>query len=162
MSRRAFTVDEANGLIPRLESVFEALERKRCEAQESHDRAQVLELLWGDRLREIGNPDHAEGIMVRAALVASVREIERMIQEEIVERGLRFPAGGLERGLVDFPTTLDGRWVYLCWQRGEPTLHAWHEVGAGFSGRQPITSEHRLRMGREDEPGGVDDSALDF
>ena len=162
MARRAFTVDEAEALVPRLETVFESLERKRREAQQSHDRAQVLELLWGDRLGEIGNPDHAEGIMVRAALVAAVREIERTIREEIVERGLRFPAGGLEMGLVDFPTTWEGRWVYLCWRRGEPALAAWHEIGAGFSGRQPITPEHRRRMGREDDPAEVDDSGLDF
>lgn len=43
-----------------------------------------------------------------------------------------------ERGLIDFPSLHEGREVYLCWQRGEDTIQAWHEVNAGFSGRQEV------------------------
>jgi hypothetical protein len=32
----------------------------------------------------------------------------------------------------------DGRIVYLCWQLGEPEISWWHELEAGFSGRQPL------------------------
>jgi hypothetical protein len=41
--------------------------------------------------------------------------------------------------------------VYLCWQRGEPELLAWHEVDRGFRGRRSITPEQAARMGREGE-----------
>ncbi|HMQ04040.1 MAG TPA: DUF2203 domain-containing protein [Pyrinomonadaceae bacterium] len=43
------------------------------------------------------------------------------------------------QGLVDFPSMRDGRVVLLCWKLGEPEEIAWwHEVDAGFAGRQPI------------------------
>ncbi len=43
-----------------------------------------------------------------------------------------------ELGLVDFPARLDDRDVHLCWQHGEPAVAHWHEVDAGFAGRQPL------------------------
>ena len=43
-----------------------------------------------------------------------------------------------ERGLVDFPTLWEGREVYLCWLIGETKIQFWHEVDAGFGGRQPL------------------------
>jgi len=43
-------------------------------------------------------------------------------------------------GLLDFPALKDEREVYLCWQYGEDDIAFWHEVEAGFAGRQPIES----------------------
>jgi len=43
------------------------------------------------------------------------------------------------RGLIDFPSMRDSRVVLLCWQLGEPErIEWWHEVEAGFAGRQPL------------------------
>ena len=44
----------------------------------------------------------------------------------------------LDRGMVDFRTLRDGRVVYLCWLRDEPTIMFWHELEAGFLGRQRL------------------------
>jgi len=41
-------------------------------------------------------------------------------------------------GLLDFPALKDGREVYLCWQYGEGEIAFWHEIEAGFAGRQSI------------------------
>jgi hypothetical protein len=41
-------------------------------------------------------------------------------------------------GLLDFSALKDGREVYLCWQHGEDEIAYWHEVDAGYAGRQPI------------------------
>lgn len=41
-------------------------------------------------------------------------------------------------GLVDFRALRDGREVYLCWKYGEESIRFWHELDAGFAGRQPI------------------------
>lgn len=43
-------------------------------------------------------------------------------------------------GLLDFSAIKDGREVYLCWQHGEGDIAYWHEVDAGYAGRQPIAS----------------------
>lgn len=41
-------------------------------------------------------------------------------------------------GLLDFSAQKDGREVCLCWQHGEGDIAFWHEVDAGYAGRQPI------------------------
>ena len=61
-----------------------------------------------------------------------------------------------------FPTTLDGRWVYLCWQSDEPNVAYWHEVSGGYAGRRRITAGQMQRLGRLDDPARHEDSALDF
>ena len=47
----------------------------------------------------------------------------------------------LSSGLIDFPALKDGRIVYLCWKYNEGAVQFWHEVEAGFAGRQPIDWE---------------------
>jgi Uncharacterized conserved protein (DUF2203) len=44
----------------------------------------------------------------------------------------------LERGLIDFPSLRDGAEVYLCWIDGEDDIAFWHELDAGYAGRQPL------------------------
>ena len=43
-----------------------------------------------------------------------------------------------DRGLVDFPSLRDGREVYLCWDDGEPDIGFWHELDAGYPGREEL------------------------
>ena len=44
----------------------------------------------------------------------------------------------LDAGLVDFPSTREGREVLLCWLLGEDEIGYWHGLEDGFAGRQPI------------------------
>jgi len=44
-------------------------------------------------------------------------------------------------GLIDFVALREGREVYLCWKYGEDSIQFWHEIEAGFSGRQFIDWE---------------------
>ena len=48
----------------------------------------------------------------------------------------------LDEGLVDFYALRGDRLVFLCWKHGEDQIAHWHEVGAGFPGRQPIDANH--------------------
>ena len=45
---------------------------------------------------------------------------------------------GFDPGLVDFPAEHEGRVICLCWQHGEPEVAHWHELDAGYAGRQPL------------------------
>ena len=45
---------------------------------------------------------------------------------------------GFEQGLVDFYGQLDGRDILWCWKLGEDAIGHWHEVEAGYGGRQPV------------------------
>lgn len=161
MSYRVFTVEEANRLVPVLEEAFEVIESARDRARRHHEKLQVLDALWGEEVRESENPDHEEFRAHRRALTDAVEAMESTVEEEILGRGLRFPSGGIQHGLVDFPTSFEGRWVYLCWERGDPELEHWHEVDGGYRGRRPVTPEHVRAMGRAD-PEELDDTRLDF
>jgi hypothetical protein len=49
----------------------------------------------------------------------------------------------VDRGLCDFPYMKGGRVVYLCWHLGEETIGYWHEIEAGFAGREPLDDSDR-------------------
>ena len=55
---------------------------------------------------------------------------------EFAERGIVLR--DLDRGLIDFPALRDGREVYLCWIDGEDDIAFWHELDAGYAGRQEL------------------------
>ena len=46
----------------------------------------------------------------------------------------------LDSGLVDFPALRGDHEVYLCWIDGEEAIAFWHELDAGYAGRQDIAS----------------------
>ena len=45
---------------------------------------------------------------------------------------------GIDLGLVDFPTTIDGELAYLCWSYGEDRIEFWHSPDGGYAGRRPL------------------------
>jgi hypothetical protein len=47
----------------------------------------------------------------------------------------------LSLGLIDFPALKNGRVIFLCWKYNEDIIQFWHEIEAGFAGRQPIDWE---------------------
>jgi hypothetical protein len=44
----------------------------------------------------------------------------------------------LDMGLLDFPHEREGRVVFLCWHPPEERVAFWHEIEAGYAGRQPL------------------------
>ena len=161
MNRKAFTVEEANALVPALNEVFREIRAHRHTIRDAAQKIEVLELLWGNAVRDASNPDYAEFVRLHQDVDRAMRGVQRVVEEGVVARGLRFPAGGVENGLVDFPTTYFGRWVYLCWHVGEREVRYWHELDTGFQGRQEITPADRKEMGTGDA-SQIDDSGLDF
>lgn len=159
-TQRAFTVTAANELIPWVESVFARLDGHRERWQKHSEQLQILEVLWGERVTSTDNPDHDEYLRHRRGLEETSRTVEGIVEQDLRARGVRLPAGGLEHGIVDFPSTYEGRWVYLCWCRGEPRISHWHELDTGFRGRQSVEAEHEIAMGHDDEL--PDDAALDM
>lgn len=155
LPNKAFTVEEANATVHLLENVFERMDGRRAALFAQHQKLQMLEVMWGEQIRKSENPDHAEFNELRATFDGSIDELYQFVTREIRDRGLRFPPGGLENGLIDFPTTYEGRWVFLCWQRGEPQVSYWHEIEAGFRGRQEIAAEHVIAMGKDDADFGL-------
>ena len=146
---RIFTVEEANCLVGEMEAVIAEIEHLRSQLEQHSRGLGILDVLWGPKVLETENPDHSEFEKHRAAVDRIIVRIEGLVRNDILARGIRFPTGGIEHGLLDFPTTLDDRVVYLCWKRGESQVSHWHEINGGFAGRQPLTREHAVRMGGE-------------
>ena len=162
MTRHAFTVDEANGMLPDVRATLQEVGELRNAGRISMDKLAILDALWGDLVSQPENPDHKEHAEHRSFLSEVARTIEELIHQQLNGRGIRLPNGGLDHGLLDFPTTLDGRWVYLCWRSDEAEVAHWHELDGGYSGRRLLTVVQRQRMGLQDDPARLDDSALDF
>ena len=55
---------------------------------------------------------------------------------ELEDLGVEFK--GIDLGLVDFPTTVDGELAYLCWRYGEDRIEYWHTLDGGYAGRLPL------------------------
>ena len=95
------------------------------------------------------------GVMVDVAASARRRaERDKAVQEardalaEIDSIGVQVK--DLDRGLLDFPSLLDGQTVLLCWKLGEAAIEHWHTLEAGYEGRQPI--DERFRGSKRDRP----------
>ena len=55
---------------------------------------------------------------------------------ELEDLGVEFK--GIDLGLVDFPTMMDGELAYLCWSYGEDRIGFWHSPDGGYAGRRPL------------------------
>jgi hypothetical protein len=133
--KKYFTVAEANATLPLVRAIVRditTLARDLKERQERLARVQV------------SGPGHV-GEAYREELQQVQAEFERdqeRMQEYVRElRSLGVELKDFVTGLIDFPCRLEGREVYLCWRLGEPEVAYWHELDAGFVGRQKLLAD---------------------
>jgi len=120
---RYFTIEQANLAIV----VIRPLMREALEI-----RSRILSMqeeVWPVIEKALGNGGN------RAASVAAY-EFEHLddLVHQIQAAGAMIK--DINTGLVDFLGQRDGRDVYLCWKYGEDRVEYWHEIEAGFAGRQ--------------------------
>lgn len=144
---KTFTLDEAQSLLPVLESLLKrAFEGKRA-AQEIESRlaelARRIYLAGGMRV------DTNQAGKQRAELEAHQQRVRESIAE-IDSIGVQVK--DVEAGLLDFPCRLDDQVVLLCWRMGEPTIEHWHTIEDGFKGRQPVDERFRRRSAQGGRP----------
>ena len=133
---RLFTLREALELLPHVQAwLDEALAAKNSIEEieaDLHGLAAHITMSGGVEIdpvavvkKKVGRLRHIEAAQ---AAVKSIEETGCILKD-------------LDRGLLDFPALLDGKEVYLCWQRGEPTIQFWHRIEDGFAGRRRIGAE---------------------
>jgi len=120
-----FTVEQANAALeiirPLVEQILEI--RQAILARQPQ--------VWPVLQNALGNGGNKD-----ASLVAEeFGRLQRLVQQ-VQDSGAVLK--DINLGLVDFPALRDGRQVYLCWQYGEERVQYWHEVDAGYAGRQKI------------------------
>jgi hypothetical protein len=142
---KLFTVEQANAVLPLIRAITADLVQLSREVTERRER------LW---LLQSNRPANARDAYYREELLQIEEELEKDTArlheyvEELRALGTE-PKNGAE-GLVDFPTLVEGRLAYLCWKFGEPEVLYWHELEAGFRGRQSLTAESAAG---DDAPG---------
>jgi hypothetical protein len=142
---KIFTLDQANAMLPLVRAIVRDLADLSRDVLDRRERLAFLlagreadaKDLYRDELSQIEQELHKDN--------DRLREYVRELQELGVE-----PKNGPE-GLVDFRCVMDGRVVYLCWKYGEPEIGFWHELDAGFAGRQKLPEA--LRMDRASSTG---------
>ena len=71
------------------------------------------------------------------SIESKTAELEELTSE-IEAVGCEYKDWNFEIGLVDFPSEIEGRDVYLCWKSDEPGLMYYHGVNEGFADRKLI------------------------
>jgi len=133
MADRTFTLQEAQTLLPVLESLLRtAIDGKKLiESVDSElqDLAHRV-FLSGGLLVNIVNMARRKAEREKA-----IQRVKDAIAE-IDATGVQVK--DLDIGLLDFPCEVEGRTVLLCWKLGEKEIAHWHGVTEGFAGRKPI------------------------
>jgi hypothetical protein len=121
---RHYTLDEANAALSWVEETIAELRTAREGLSDEETR---------EALAEAGphNGGGDPGRVVSEAFLQLRAALHRLQEAEVVLRDL-------DRGLVDFPSIRDDREVYLCWLEGEGEIGYWHDLEAGFAGREPL------------------------
>jgi hypothetical protein len=121
---RHYTLEEARAQLPWVRERLVALR----DARDRLTDAEAREALIG---ASGGNGGGSSGRQVGEAFVEL-----RAGAAEFADRGIVLR--DLDRGLIDFPALRDDREVYLCWIEGEEDIAFWHDLDAGYAGRQPL------------------------
>jgi len=119
-----YTREEATALLPQLRQWLERLRDRRRELEKRDRRLGQLM----NRGHDVGGPLVNEWVKIMADIREVFAEFE---SREILVKDL-------ERGLVDFPAIIGDREVFLCWEQDEDTVEFWHDLDAGYAGREHL------------------------
>ena len=141
MSDRTFTLDEAQTLLPVLESLLRtAIAAKKLIEEvdaEQQDLSHRIFLNGGMFL----------DVVPLARRKAERVKAERRAKDAVAEiDAIGVQVKDLEIGLLDFPCAVEGQVILLCWKLGEKSITHWHGTQEGFAGRKPI--DERIARGK--------------
>jgi hypothetical protein len=136
--RRYFTPASANATLPLVSRIVSDLLRLHPRWRQAVTEYELAQ----DGADASSETEEARRARIAAGQLAG--EIEACL-DELEQIGCLFR--GFEEGLIDFLSQHEGRVVCLCWQHGESEVSHWHELEAGFPGRQPLDASFFAREG---------------
>lgn len=124
---KLFTVEEANSLLPSVRPIVKSIQR-------SHRRL----ISFGTTAKHAAaGAESGGGGMARGPQYARLLVDLSLGAGQLESLGVQLK--DYSQGLIDFPSMRDGRVVLLCWKADEgDQLEWWHDLEAGFGGRQPL------------------------
>ncbi|HVN17361.1 MAG TPA: DUF2203 domain-containing protein [Dongiaceae bacterium] len=133
MADRTFTLDEAQALLPVLESLLRTAMAAKKVVDEADAEMQAMQhrvFLAGGMFLDI------VPLARRKAERTKAEQRAKDALAEIDSIGVQVKDLGI--GLLDFPCEVEGQIILLCWKLGEKSIAHWHGVQEGFAGRKPI------------------------
>jgi hypothetical protein len=147
--KKYFTVAEANAMLPLVRAIVDDIVRLKNEIEERTDRLKNVRRAPGHR-RDEDNPYDEEVQQIEEDIEKENDRLEEFCEElRVLGVELKDP----KVGLIDFLTQIEGREAYLCWKLGEGDIAYWHELEAGFAGRQSLLED----SAHGGKPGGAGD-----
>jgi hypothetical protein len=122
--RKHYSRDEARSLLPQIRGWLEQLAQQR-------DRIAKLEKRLTPLLAQ---GQDAGGATVNELLKCFARF--KTLLNEFRQRDIQVK--DLDRGLIDFPALMGGREIFLCWEQDEEDIEFWHDLDAGYAGRERL------------------------
>jgi len=119
-----YTRDEARGLLPQIRQWFKRIGELHADLEKFERRLSGLMSPGADLGGELVNT------WVRT--LAGLEEVFLEFQRRDIQ------VKDIERGLIDFPAIIGGREVFLCWEQDEEDIEFWHELDAGYAGRERL------------------------
>lgn len=142
MSDRTFTLDEAQSLLPVLESLLRSaiagkkvIEGFEAEQQELNHRI------------FLNGGTHVDVVPLARRKAERVKAEQRAKDAVAEIDSIGVQVKDLDIGLLDFPCEVEGEIILLCWKLGETSITHWHGTQEGFAGRKPI--DERIARGRK-------------
>ncbi len=124
---KLFTIEEANSLLPSVRPIVKSIQR-------SHRRLTSFQTTAN---HAAAGAESGGGGMVQGSKYARLLVDLSLGAGQLESLGVQLK--DYSQGLIDFPTMRDGRVVLLCWKADEgDELEWWHDLEAGFGGRQPL------------------------
>ena len=119
-----YTRDEARALLPQIRKWLEHLNRLRKDLERFDKRIGGL----AEQGSDTGGKTVNEWIRTQADMQEILAEFQRR----------RIMIKNVERGLIDFPAIIGGKEVFLCWEQDEEGIEFWHDIEAGYGGRERL------------------------
>jgi hypothetical protein len=122
-----YTRDQARALLPSIRKWLKRLVELRQDMEKCDKR---LCSMMGPG-KDLGGPVVNNWVRILAEVKTVLSEFHR--------RDIQIK--DLDRGLIDFPAILDEKEVFLCWELEEEDIEFWHDLDAGYAGRERLTDD---------------------
>ena len=130
--KKYYTPEEANAALPLVRAIIRDITSLAHDLRDRHERLQHLRPSGPTAVSEA----HREELDQARAEIETGKGRMQELEKELKQLGVELK--DYFGGLIDFPSWMDGREVYLCWRQGEAEVSHWHETDTGFAGRQKL------------------------
>jgi hypothetical protein len=122
--QRHYTREEARALLPQVRLWLARMSQLRADLEKFEGRLSGLMSPGCDLGGELVN--------TWVKTLANLEEVLLEFQRREIQ------VKDIDRGLLDFPAVIGGKEVFLCWEQDEEDVEFWHDLDAGYAGRERL------------------------